>query len=359
MPASPGSPPVAPASRGGTWPPGPSRSYTGTSGVCRSRAWPPSPPHPMAGDHGELTGALMRPNTTPTRATPKKQVHLSGPAPAPTRTRRHRRIRGGEHRSKRHHDPEALAAALDDRVAGVMMTVPNTRPVESTAAHRGAVPRGGRPSVLRRREPERHLRQAAWATRASSGALKPAQDLRHPHGGGVPVPARLESPSGSSPPARLPVFKAVPTLQHALRTTQSIGYVAPFYGNLRGGAHGLRYLPGPRGSAPRLGACRAAATYCAYAWRTSSRCPSTHLHARVRWPRRTPGQTRRARHGHRQALLDGATTPHGIFPAHGKEAFMFEPSETESRTPWTPRGRLREFLAPPWRDRSAAVPPHP
>jgi len=57
---------------------------------------------PAAGAHGELTGILLIRALLEKRGNPRKKILIPDSATAPTRPRRHRRIRSGEHPFQRH-----------------------------------------------------------------------------------------------------------------------------------------------------------------------------------------------------------------------------------------------------------------
>ena len=86
-------------------------------------------------------------------------------------------------------DMAALAAVLDEDVAGIMLTNPNTLGLfeEDIAAIAAAVHEVGRPALLRRRQPQRHPRRGAPGRHGlRHRPHEPAQDLRHPPRRGRP-----------------------------------------------------------------------------------------------------------------------------------------------------------------------------
>ena len=79
-------------------------------------------------------------------------------------------------------DLDALVSVLDEDVAGIMLTNPNTLGLfeEDIVGHRPGGPRRRGPALLRRRQPQRHPRRGAARRHGlRHRPPEPAQDLRH------------------------------------------------------------------------------------------------------------------------------------------------------------------------------------
>jgi glycine dehydrogenase subunit 2 len=213
--------------------------------------------HPMAGAHGELTGALMMAAYHADKGNKKTKIicpdsaHGTNPASAS--------IAGYEVVSIASTDgivdPDHLAEALDDEVAGVMLTVPNTlglfekhlpRIVEMVHAVDGLLYYDGA-----------NLNAILGKLRVGDAGFDVVHLNLHktfatPHGGGGPGAGPVGVSEKLIP--YLPISRVVrdDAGRFSLKYDypKSIGYVAPFYGNfgvvlkayayiLRLGAEGL------------------------------------------------------------------------------------------------------------------------
>ncbi|QLA15866.1 aminomethyl-transferring glycine dehydrogenase subunit GcvPB [Desulfolutivibrio sulfoxidireducens] len=298
--------------------------------------------HPMAGAHGELTGALMMAayhadkGHAKTRIICPDSAHGTNPASAA--------IAGFEVVSIASKDgiidPEALAAVLDDKVAGVMMTVPNT-----LGLFERHLPR----IVELCRKVDALLYYDGANLNAILGKLRVGDagfDVVHlnlhktfatPHGGGGPG----SGPVGVS--ERLIPFLPISRVfkdeagRFGLRYDypKSIGYVAPFYGNfgvvLKAYAYILRL---GREGLPRVSEHAVlAANYLRKRLEDVLDVPFN----RICMHEFVASAERQAKSGVRaldiaKALLDrGYHAPTIYFPLIVKEALMFEPTETESK----------------------------
>ncbi len=298
---------------------------------------------PLAGAHGELTGIMIiaayhrdHGNRRRTILIPDS-AHGTNPASAA--------IAGFEVRSlptdsRGCVDLEAFKAALNGDVAGIMLTCPNTLGLFDPNVRRitRPGPRGRRPGVLRRRQPQRHPRQApAGRPRLRHRPPQPAQDLRH-----APRRRRAGRRAGrrrrrtSCPSCRSPRrAQADGTFSLDYDRPQSIGYIAPFYGNfgvlLRAYAYILML-----GREGLLQVSENAVLNANYVLaRLKDRYEAPHgerLHARV-----VLSAARQAEHGVHaldiaKALIDRGFHPPTIyFPLIVNEAMMIEPTETESK----------------------------
>ena len=100
---------------------------------------------PAAGAHGELTGILLIRALLEKRGNPRKKILIPGfGARHQSGHGRDRRLRGGEHpveRDRAWSTSSALARAVDDDVAALMVTNPNTLGVfEENIVQRGRDP---------------------------------------------------------------------------------------------------------------------------------------------------------------------------------------------------------------------------
>ena len=146
---------------------------------------------PMAGAHGELTGVMIIAAYHADKGNKKTKIicpdsaHGTNPASAA--------IAGYEVVTMPSKDGivdlDGLAKVLDDDVAGIMMTCPNTLGLfeKQPAQDRRDAAQGGRPALLRRREPERHRGQVRVGDVGFDVVhLNLHKTFATPHGGGGP-----------------------------------------------------------------------------------------------------------------------------------------------------------------------------
>ncbi|WP_027186012.1 aminomethyl-transferring glycine dehydrogenase subunit GcvPB [Desulfovibrio inopinatus] len=305
--------------------------------------------HPMAGAHGELTGALIMAAYHADKGNKKTKIicpdsaHGTNPASAS--------IAGFEVISIESKngivDPEALKAVIDDDVAGLMMTCPNTLGLYEKHL----------PEIVKMvHDVDALLYYDGANLNAILGKLRVGDagfDVVHlnlhktfatPHGGGGPG----SGPVGVCEKLRpyLPVSRVVVDVygryQLKYDYPKSIGYVAPFYGNfgvvLKAYAYILRL--GKEGLIRVSENAVLAANYmrkqledvleipynrvCMHEFVASAHDVAEHIRALDL----------------AKALLDkGYHAPTIYFPLIVKEAMMFEPTETENKE------TLDEFIA--------------
>ena len=299
--------------------------------------------HPMAGAHGELTGALMIAAYHADKGNKKTKIicpdsaHGTNPASA--------HIAGFDVVSIASKDgiidPEALAAAIDDETAGVMMTVPNTL---------GLFERHLPEIVALCRKVDALLYYDGANLNAILGKLRVGDagfDVVHlnlhktfatPHGGGGPG----SGPVGVS--EKLIPYLPVSRVQKddagryslSYDHPKSIGYVAPFYGNfgivLRAYAYILRL--GREGLVRVSESAVLAANYMRKRIATAIEVPydRTCMHEFVASAAALAASKNVRALDIAKALLDrGYHAPTIYFPLIVKEALMIEPTETESK----------------------------
>ncbi|MEA4856682.1 MAG: aminomethyl-transferring glycine dehydrogenase subunit GcvPB [Solidesulfovibrio sp.] len=299
--------------------------------------------HPMAGAHGELTGALMMAAYHADKGHKKTKIicpdsaHGTNPASA--------HIAGFDVVSIASKDgiidPEALAAAMDDETAGVMMTVPNTL---------GLFERHLPEIVALCRKVDALLYYDGANLNAILGKLRVGDagfDVVHlnlhktfatPHGGGGPG----SGPVGVS--ERLIPYLPVSRVEKdeagrfslSYDHPKSIGYVAPFYGNfgivLRAYAYILRL--GREGLIRVSESAVLAANYLRKRLAAAIEVPydRTCMHEFVASAARLAADKHVRALDIAKALLDrGYHAPTIYFPLIVKEALMIEPTETESK----------------------------
>ena len=297
---------------------------------------------PMAGAQGELTGILLIAAYHRSKGNRKTKVivpdsaHGTNPA---TATMAGYEVINIESRDGMV-DPEALAAVLDDSVAALMMTCPNTL---------GLFERHLPEIVKLLRSVDALLYYDGANFNACMGRLRTGDvgfDVVHlnlhktmgtPHGGGGPG----SGPVGVS--ARLEPFLPGPRvvrhadgsfgLKHDL--PQSIGQVAPFYGNFSMYLRALAYMLRCGGE----GLARAT-TYAVLNANYMLARLRDHLHIpydRICMHEFVASASPLGEYGVHaldlaKALLDkGYHAPTIYFPLIVKECLMFEPTETESR----------------------------
>jgi glycine dehydrogenase subunit 2 len=298
--------------------------------------------HPMAGAHGELTGVMLMAAYHKDRGNKKTKVivpdsaHGTNPASAA--------IAGYEIISIKSVDgivsPDALAEVLDDEVAGVMMTCPNTL---------GLFEKNLPEIVKMLRKVDALLYYDGANLNAIMGKMRVGDvgfDIIHwnlhktlatPHGGGGPG----SGPIGVS--ERLVDFLPISRVRKRedgqffldYDYPKSIGYVAPFYGNfsvyLKAYAYLLR-LGGP-------GITRASENAVLAANYMRKRL-SSHFeipYDRICMHEFVASASKQAKKGVRaldfaKGLLDkGHHSPTIYFPLIVPEALMIEPTETENK----------------------------
>lgn len=295
--------------------------------------------HPMAGAHGELTGTMLiaayhrKKGNKKTKIIIPDAAHGTNPASAA--------LAGFEVVSIPSKngmvDPEALAAVLDDSVAGLMMTCPNTLGLFET--HLAEI-------VAQLRKVDALLYYDGANMNAIMGKMRVGDagfDVVHlnlhktmgtPHGGGGPgsgpvgVSARLEEFLPISRVAKQQDGSFYLDYDHP----DSIGYVAPFYGNFAIMVRAFAYMLRLGGN----GLTRASE----YAVLNAN-----YMKEKLKDILDVPYEDRICMHefvasapqGHKaldiaKALLEaGYHAPTIYFPLIVKECLMFEPTETESK----------------------------
>ncbi|PIE69511.1 MAG: glycine dehydrogenase (aminomethyl-transferring) [Deltaproteobacteria bacterium] len=297
---------------------------------------------PMAGAHGELTGVMLMAayhrdkGNHKTRIIVPDSAHGTNPASAT--------IAGFEVVSIASKDgiidPKALEAVMDEQVAGIMMTCPNTL---------GLFERELPAIVALTRKYDALLYYDGANFNAIMGKLKPGDagfDLVHlnlhktfatPHGGGGPG----SGPVGVSRRLLeyLPVSRVVRLEdgQYFLdyEYPKSIGYIAPFYGNfgvfLKAYAYILRL--GRQGIIDAAENAVLAANYVRKRLEGHVEIP----YNRICMHEFVSSVVQQAKKGVRavdiaKALLDkGHYAPTIYFPLIVQECLMIEPTETESK----------------------------
>jgi glycine dehydrogenase subunit 2 len=306
--------------------------------------------HPMAGAHGELTGALIMAAYHTDKGNKKTKIicpdsaHGTNPASAA--------IAGFEVVSIASKDgivdPDALAEVLDDEVAGMMMTCPNTlglfeknlpkivemlRSVDALLYYDGA-----------------NLNAVMGKMRVGDAGFDVVHLNLHktfatPHGGGGPGSGPVGVCEKLEP--YLPISRVVkdPSGRFHLRYDypKSIGYVAPFYGNfgvvLKAYAYMLRL--GREGLIRVSENAVLAANYLRKKLDDVLEVPFDRIcmHEFVASAEKQSGKGVRALDIAKALLDKGYHAPTIYFPLIVKECLMFEPTETESKD------TLDEFVA--------------
>ena len=299
--------------------------------------------HPMAGAHGELTGALIIAAYHADKGNKKTKIivpdsaHGTNPASAA--------IAGYEVVSVASRDgivdPAALAEILDDQVAGMMMTCPNTLGLFETNLPE---------IVLMLRKVDALLYYDGANLNAVMGKMRVGDagfDVVHvnlhktvatPHGGGGPGSGPVGVSERLVP--YLPISRVVKDASGRFHLRydypKSIGYVAPFYGNfgvaLKAYAYMLRL--GREGLLRVSENAVLAANYLRKRLDDVLAVPydRTCMHEFV-----ASAEKQATAHNVRaldiaKALLDkGYHAPTVYFPLIVKEALMIEPTETESK----------------------------
>jgi glycine dehydrogenase subunit 2 len=299
--------------------------------------------HPMAGAHGELTGALMIAAYHADKGNKKTKIicpdsaHGTNPASA--------HIAGFEVVTIESKDgiidPAALAAAIDDETAGVMMTVPNT--LGLFEAHLPEI-------VALCRKVDALLYYDGANLNAILGKLRVGDagfDVVHlnlhktfatPHGGGGPGAGPVGVSEKLIP--YLPVSRVekdeAGRYSLSYDHPKSIGYVAPFYGNfgivLRAYAYMLRL--GREGLVRVSESAVLAANYLRKRLDAAIEVPYDRIcmHEFVASAAKLAAEKNVRALDIAKALLDrGYHAPTIYFPLIVKEALMIEPTETESK----------------------------
>ncbi len=297
---------------------------------------------PAAGAHGELTGILLVRAALEARGNPRKKVlipdsaHGTNPATVTMAGYACQNITSNDRGMV---DVEALAAAVDEDVAALMITNPNTLGVFEENITRIA-------AILHAKGAMVYMDGANM--NALAGIARPGDfgvDVLHlnlhktfstPHGGGGP---------GAGPVAvkkHLEPFLPVPRLKREgglwrwdYDRPQSIGRVRAFYGNFGVLVRALAYILAHGGEGLRRATLDAIlnATYI-----------RKHLEDYYELPHRAPtmhecvfSDARQARHGVRtgdiaKRLIDYGFHPYTVsFPLIVPGAMMIEPTETESK----------------------------
>ena len=297
---------------------------------------------PMAGAQGELTGILLIAAYHRAKGNKKTKVicpdaaHGTNPATAALAGYEVINIESKNGMV----DPEALAAVLDDSVAALMMTCPNT--LGLFEKHLPAI-------VEKLRAVDALLYYDGANFNAIMGRMRTGDvgfDVVHlnlhktmgtPHGGGGPG----SGPVGVS--ERLIPFLPGPrvikksdgsfALNHDL--PQSIGKVAPFYGNFTVYIRALAYMLrlGKEGLARATDYAVLNANYMLARLRDHLQIPYDRICMHEFVASATPlGEHNVHALDLAKALLDkGYHAPTIYFPLIVKECLMFEPTETESR----------------------------
>ncbi|NDV25745.1 aminomethyl-transferring glycine dehydrogenase subunit GcvPB [Desulfovibrio sp. JC010] len=298
--------------------------------------------HPMAGAHGELTGVMLMAAYHRDKGNKKTKIicpdsaHGTNPASAA--------VAGYDVVSVESTDgiitPEALAEVLDDEVAGVMMTCPNTLGLFETHLQE---------LVKMIHEKDALLYYDGANMNAIMGKLRVGDagfDIVHlnlhktlgtPHGGGGPG----SGPVGVS--ERLVPFLPVSRVEKledgqyylSYDEPKSIGYVAPFYGNfgvyLKAYAYMLRL--GREGLTRATEGAVLSANYMRKRLENHFEIP----YNRICMHEFVASAVEQAKNGVRaldvaKALLDkGHHAPTIYFPLIVKECLMIEPTETENK----------------------------
>lgn len=298
---------------------------------------------PSAGAHGELTGALIirarhqaAGNQRTTMLVPDS-AHGTNPATVTMAGYRTRTVPTGADGNL---DFAALQAALDDRVAGLMITNPNTlglfeeRILEIAAAVHAA---GGLV----------YLDGANM--NAMLGAARPGDlgtDILHfnlhktfsvPHGGGGPGAGAIAVTAELAPFLPAPVLRrAGGSFRYDYDRPQSIGRVRAFHGNVNNAVRGYAYLRslgrGGLAEVSRLAVLNANYLRVRLQEALEVPYPRACKHEVVFSARRQAEEHRVRTLDIAKRLIDyGIHPPTIYFPLTVPEALMVEPTETESK----------------------------
>lgn len=299
--------------------------------------------HPMAGAHGELTGVMLMAayhkdkGNRKTKMIVPDSAHGTNPASAA--------IAGYDIVSVESVDgivsPEAVAEVLDDEVAGMMMTCPNTLGLFETHL----------PKIVKMlREVDALLYYDGANMNAIMGKMRVGDvgfDITHwnvhktlgtPHGGGGPGSGPVGVSERVAP--YLPISRVAKSEDGQFFLDydypKSIGYVAPFYGNFGVYLKAYAYML-------RLGGTglRRASEYAVLAANYMRKRLENHFeipYDRVCMHEFVASASGQAAKGVRavdiaKALLDkGHHAPTVYFPLIVPEALMVEPTETENKS---------------------------
>ncbi|SNR77081.1 glycine dehydrogenase (decarboxylating) beta subunit [Humidesulfovibrio mexicanus] len=298
--------------------------------------------HPMAGAHGELTGVMIIAAYHKDKGNKKTKIivpdsaHGTNPASAA--------IAGYDVVNLPSRDgivdPDELAKVLDDQVAGMMMTCPNT-----LGLFEKNLPR----IVEMLRSVDALLYYDGANMNAIMGKMRVGDagfDVVHlnlhktfatPHGGGGPGSGPVGVCEKLRPYLPISRVEKLEDGQFFLNYDfpKSIGYVAPFYGNfgvvLKAYAYILRL--GGAGLARATEAAVLAANYLRKRLDAALEVPYDRvcMHEFVASACKQAGTCHVRALDIAKALLDkGYHAPTIYFPLIVKEALMFEPTETES-----------------------------
>ncbi|WP_421903051.1 aminomethyl-transferring glycine dehydrogenase subunit GcvPB [Maridesulfovibrio sp.] len=298
--------------------------------------------HPMAGAHGELTGVMLMAAYHRDKGNKKTKIvcpdsaHGTNPASAA--------VAGYDVVSVESKDgiitPEALAEVLDDEVAGVMMTCPNTLGLFETHLQE---------LVEMIHEKDALLYYDGANMNAIMGKLRVGDagfDIVHlnlhktlgtPHGGGGPGSGPVGVSERVKPFLPISRVEKLEDGQYYLSYDEpkSIGYVAPFYGNfgvyLKAYAYMLRL--GGEGLTRATEGAVLSANYMRKRLENHYEIP----YNRICMHEFVASAVEQAKNGVRaldvaKALLDkGHHAPTIYFPLIVKECLMIEPTETENK----------------------------
>ena len=298
---------------------------------------------PLAGAHGELTGTMMMAAYHRSRGEERKYIivpdscHGTNPASAAIAGFNVKTVTSDENGVM---DLEAFKEALDENVAGVMLTCPNTLGVFN-------------PRIREIADLTHDVGGLMYYDGANlnayMGIVRPGElgfDIVHlnlhktfgtPHGGGGPG----SGPVGVSKEltAFLPIPRVIKDDRGNLKLSedykQSIGKIAPFYGNFGVLVKAYAYILALGKDGLRRSSEEAVlnANYIRHHLQSHYEIPHKEgcLHEFV------VSATRQAEHGVQavdiaKALIDrGIHPPTVYFPSIVKESMMVEPTETESK----------------------------
>lgn len=298
--------------------------------------------HPMAGAHGELTGVMLMAAYHRDKGNKKNKIicpdsaHGTNPASAA--------VAGYNVVSVESKDgiitPEALAEVLDDEVAGVMMTCPNTLGLFETHL----------PELVKMiHEKDALLYYDGANMNAIMGKMRVGDagfDIVHlnlhktlgtPHGGGGPGSGPVGVSERVKPFLPISRVEKLEDGQYYLDydAPKSIGYIAPFYGNfgvyLKAYAYMLRL--GREGLTRATEGAVLSANYMRKRLENHYEIP----YNRICMHEFVASAAQQAQNGVRaldvaKALLDkGHHAPTIYFPLIVKECLMIEPTETENK----------------------------
>jgi glycine dehydrogenase subunit 2 len=297
---------------------------------------------PMAGAQGELTGILLiaayhrAKGNKKTRVVCPDAAHGTNPA---TATMAGYEVVNIESKNGMI-DPEALAAVLDDSVAALMMTCPNTL---------GLFERGLPEIVSQLRSVDALLYYDGANFNACMGRLRTGDvgfDVVHlnlhktmgtPHGGGGPGSGPVGVSKKLMPflPGPRVIKREDGSFSFNYIPPRSIGQVAPFYGNFSMYLRALAYMLrcGGEGLARATTYAVLNANYMLARLRDHLLIPYDRICMHEFVASATPlGQYGVHALDIAKALLDkGHHAPTIYFPLIVKECLMFEPTETESK----------------------------